>query len=179
MIHNLNNVHFTSDLHFRNSEVSVARGFDNVESMEDHIIETWNNHVKPDDVVYILGGFCSIVKGALQSYMNLMYELNGIKHFVLSSEDHLDTFERMMADPNIGVASVSQYKELMFMKQKVVLMHYPLLQWSGMAGIRGSVHLHGGDIDSAVEIKRLNVSFDQEMKIYTAYDILNKILKSK
>lgn len=177
MIQKLKDIHFTANLHFRNKEVAISRGFDNVEAMEDHLINQWNAQVKPDDTVYVLGGFCSISKGALQSYMNLVYELNGHKHFVLSSEDHIDTFEQMMTDKNLGIESVSQYKEIMFLKQKVVLMHYPMLEWPGMSGIRGSVHLHGGKLHSQVGIKRINVSYDVEMKLYTAEDILNTIMR--
>lgn len=169
MIQKLKDIHFTSNLHFRNKEVAIARGFDNVEAMEVSIINQWNAQIKPHDTVYILGGFCSIAKGALQSYMNLVYELNGQKHFVLSSDDYIATFEQMMTDENLGIASVSQYKEIMFLKKKVVLMHYPMLEWPG------SVHLHGGKLKSQTEIKRINVSYEQEMKIYTAEDIFNAI----
>jgi calcineurin-like phosphoesterase family protein len=109
--------------------------------------------------------------------MNLVYELNGLKHFVLSSEDHMDTFNQMMTDKNLGIESVSQYKEIMFLKQKVILMHYPMLEWSGISGIRGSVHLHGGKLDSQAGIKRINVSYDQEMKLYTAEDIFHSITR--
>lgn len=177
MIQKLNDIHFTSNLHFRNKEVAIERGFANVDVMEDSIVNQWNKQVKPDDTVYILGGFCSIVKGALQSYMNLVYELNGQKHFVLSSEEAIDTFNQMMSDKNLGIESVSQYKEIMFLKQKVVLMHYPMMEWPGMSGIRGSVHLHGGKLNSLVDIKRINVSYDQEMKLYTAEDIFHKITR--
>ena len=169
MIQKLKDIHFTSNLHFRNKEVAIARGFDNVEAMEVSIINQWNAQIKPHDTVYILGGFCSIAKGALQSYMNLVYELNGQKHFVLSSDDYIATFEQMMTDENLGIASVSQYKEIMFLKKKVVLMHYPMLEWPG------SVHLHGGKLKSQTEINRINVSYEQEMKIYTAEDIFNAI----
>jgi calcineurin-like phosphoesterase family protein len=177
MIQKLKDIHFTSNIHFRNKEAAIARGFDNVEAMEDSIINQWNTQVKPDDTVYILGGFCSIAKGALQSYMNLVYELNGHKHFVLSSDDAIDTFNQMLSDKNLGIETVSQYKEIMFLKQKIVLMHYPMLEWPGMCGVRGSVHLHGGKLDSQVNIKRINVSYDKEMKLYTAEDILHSITR--
>lgn len=175
MIHKLNTIHFTSNLHFRNKDVAISRGFDNVEAMEISLIEQWNKQVKPDDTVYILGGFCSIAKGALQSYMNLVYELNGNKHFILSADDHMEPFEQMMTDPNLGISNVSKYQEIMFLKQRVVLMHYPLLEWAGMSGVRGSIHLHGGKVESDVKKKRINVSFDQEAMLYSAADILNKI----
>lgn len=175
MIQKLNDIHFTSNLHFRHKDVAIARGFNNVEEMEISLIDKWNTQIKQDDTVYILGGFCSIVKGALQSYMNLMYELNGQKNFILSSDDHMEPFEQMITDPNLGVSSVSKYQEIMFLKQRVVLMHYPLLEWAGMSGVRGSIHLHGGKVESDVKKKRINVSFDQETTFYSATDILNKI----
>jgi calcineurin-like phosphoesterase family protein len=169
MMQKLKDIHFTSNLHFRNKEVAISRGFDNVEAMEVRLINQWNAQIKPHDTVYILGGFCSIAQGALQSYMNLVYDLNGQKHFVLSSDDYIATFEQMMADENLGIASVSQYKEIMFLKKKVVLMHYPMLEWPG------SVHLHGGKLKSQPEMNRINVSYDQEMKIYTAEDIFSAV----
>lgn len=175
MIQKLNDIHFTSNLHFRHKDVAIARGFNNVEEMEISLIDKWNTQIKQDDTVYILGGFCSIVKGALQSYMNLMYELNGQKNFILSSDDHMEPFEQMMTDPNLGVSSVSKYQEIMFLKQRVVLMHYPLLEWAGMSGVRGSIHLHGGKFESDFKKKRINVSFEQEAIFYSATDILNKI----
>jgi len=72
MIQKLNDIHFTSNLHFRHKDVAIARGFNNVEEMEISLIDKWNTQIKQDDTVYILGGFCSIVKGALQSYQSLV-----------------------------------------------------------------------------------------------------------
>jgi calcineurin-like phosphoesterase family protein len=43
MIQKLKDIHFTSNIHFRNKDVSMARGFDNVDAMEDSIINQWNN----------------------------------------------------------------------------------------------------------------------------------------
>lgn len=175
MIQILNDIHFTSNLHFRNKDVAIARGFNNVEEMENSLIDQWNSQIKPNDTVFVLGGFCSIVKGALQSYMNLVYELNGQKNFILSSDDYMEPFKQMMTDTNLGVINVSKYLEFMFLKQRVVLMHYPLLEWAGMSDVRGSIHLHGGKVESDVKKKRINVSFDQEATFYSATDILKKI----
>jgi calcineurin-like phosphoesterase family protein len=175
---NLNNIHFTADLYFRNSDAAKAMGFDDVASMESHIIDDWNSTVKLDDTVYILGGFSSIAEGALQSYMNLIYDLNGQKHFILKSGDCIATFERAMSDPNLGIMSVSQYKEIMYGKQKFVLMPYPMLDWSGKgskSGIRGSVHLHAGSIESDLSQCRVNISYRKNLRIYSMLDIWKMI----
>lgn len=171
---NLNSIHFTADLFFRNPDVAKSRGFDDVAAMESHIIDDWNSTIKLDDTVYILGGFCSIVEGALQSYMNLIYELNGQKHFILRSEDCIATFERAMSDQNLGIMSVSQYSEITYVKQKFVLMPHPMLDWSGKStksGIRGAIHLHAGQVESDLSQHRINISYGQELKIYSMLDI--------
>lgn len=179
MIQNIKNIHFTADLYFRNQHFVNSRGFENTEAMEKEIIQKWNEKIKPDDTVYILGGFCSIIKGATQSYINLIAELNGKKHFILSSRDAEKTFNKIMDNPNLNIESVSQYKEIMIGKQNFVLMHYPLMDWKGKISdksIRGSIHLHAGEIDEAPEDYRFNVSYQKNPKIFSAEDIWKKCI---
>jgi len=177
MIHNIKNIHFTGDLYFRDKILAVQRGFENVKDMEIEIIRKWNEKVKPDDTVYIMGGFCSIIKGATQSYINLIGELNGKKHFILSSRDAIPTFEKIMENSTLNIKSVSQYKEIMIGKQNFVMMHYPLMDWRGKKTdktIRGSIHLHVGPIDENQEEYRFNVSYHKNNKILSAEDIWKK-----
>ena len=50
-------IYYTSDLHlFHDNIIRLCnRPYKNVYEMNDDIVERWNNKVKPDDDVYILG----------------------------------------------------------------------------------------------------------------------------
>ena len=51
---------YISDLHFGHANIIKIdkRPFSDVEEMNQKMIENWNNKVKSDDWVYILGDFC-------------------------------------------------------------------------------------------------------------------------
>ena len=51
------NVYFTSDLHFGHKNIIRYdhRPFSSVQEMDAELIRRWNNKVKDEDLVYILG----------------------------------------------------------------------------------------------------------------------------
>ena len=52
--------YFIADTHFNHKNILkyCNRPFSNVKEMNEKLIENWNNTVKKDDVVYMLGDFC-------------------------------------------------------------------------------------------------------------------------
>lgn len=66
-------VFFTSDLHFGHSNIIqyCNRPYPDVESMNAALIRNWNEVVRPNDVVYILGDFSLSVK-AMQAAAPLL-----------------------------------------------------------------------------------------------------------
>jgi len=98
--------------------------------MEEGIIKTFNEHVKDEDTVYILGDISFTGNTVTRE---LYGRMKGHKHLILGNHDRgrsglTDVFE-----------SISIYKELK--DEKIVMFHYPILSWNGQA--RDWIHLHG------------------------------------
>lgn len=53
---------FTSDLHFNHNNIlkyePISRPFETVEEMNETLIKNWNDRVKPEDTIYVLGDLC-------------------------------------------------------------------------------------------------------------------------
>lgn len=140
----------------------------NVELMNEWLIQRWNETVKPDDTVWHLGdyAFCGIQKAT-----EIFNRLNGHKKKIRGNHDYgLDhklpwewvgdyklIRENVLYEDDSG--ETKQYP------QPIVLCHFPILSWDGMA--HGSWHLHGhchGSIDSAWNSTglRMDVGVDAE-----------------
>lgn len=78
-------VWFTSDLHFNHNNVIpyCNRPFKTREEMNEHIIKVWNETVKPQDDVWILGDFSLNPKVAFE----IAPKLNGVKYLVAGNHD--------------------------------------------------------------------------------------------
>lgn len=127
-------VFFTADSHFGHSGVIRLSGrpFRSVNEMDDRLIAEWNAVVGEKDRVYHLGDFC--FKGSKLA-SQVLDRLNG--EIVLIRGNH-DTENTAKLD---RWASVHDLLEIIVAKKRLVLCHYPLLEWPG--AFRGAVHLHG------------------------------------
>lgn len=167
---NLNKLHFTSDFLFRDIQIAKQRGYSNFEDMEVDLINEWNSKVQYDDTIYYLGNFSRTVKGNIQSYSDLIQELNGIKHFILGPSDDKSLFEHLRTNEALNIASVSDYRELSILGRKIILMHYPIALWNGRRSSVGSFHLYGGH--ESTDIKNsLNISYLKHGRILKISDI--------
>lgn len=123
----------TSDLHFAHSNIIKLcnRPYANIAEMEDAIVTQWNSQVKAGDIVYHLGDFsyCSTFQSS-----TILRKLNGTKYQINGNHDkhsrHCHEWQ-----------SVVDYQELDVDGTKVVLFHYPMMEWNGF--YRGAVHLYG------------------------------------
>lgn len=77
---------FTSDLHFghRNIINYCRRPFHSVENMNKLLVMNWNELVRPDDTVYVLGDFAM---GQIQETLPLGRRLHGNKVLVAGNHD--------------------------------------------------------------------------------------------
>jgi calcineurin-like phosphoesterase family protein len=99
--------------------------------MNEWLIARWNEKVKPDDEIWFLGdfAFCGTTKST-----EILTRLKGRKNLILGNHDYgkkIDPF----------FETVQHYKSLRVNGQQIVLCHFPILSWDGMA--HGSWHLHG------------------------------------
>jgi calcineurin-like phosphoesterase family protein len=79
----MNKVYIIADLHFGHDNVAKWRNFDSIDSHDALIISNWNNTVKPNDTVWILG---DVAMGHEDNIDNLGL-LNGYKKLVLGNHD--------------------------------------------------------------------------------------------
>ena len=101
------------------------RPFPDVDSMDFLMIREWNRLVKPQDMVFHLGDFAWPHRSqeAVDKYLP---QLNGNIVFVQGNHD----------PKGIG----PDFLEVKINKMRVVMCHYPLLDWNHKA--KGSIHLH-------------------------------------
>lgn len=116
------NIWFTSDLHFGHDRDFVwqARGFENLEAMNEAIVSRFNSKVQPEDTVYILG---DIMLGDNLIGENYLSQLNGKKIIILGNHDtstRVKIYEKYVEE--ICTAKVIKYK-----KRMIYLSHYPTL----------------------------------------------------
>lgn len=154
---------FTSDLHlFHDNCIKYCnRPFVNVDEMNSTIIANWNNKIKPDDSVFLLG---DLSFGKPEQTETILKELNGNIYLIRGNHDHPGklyslskyfTFERDLV--TIEVPDVDIQRGF----QPIVLCHYALLSWDRQH--YGSWMLHGhahGNISFQAGVKRLDVGVD-------------------
>jgi len=118
----------TADLHIGHKRLAVGmRGFSSAEEMDDILVRNWNESVKEDDVVYVLGDLTMRKFGHEQ----VLKQLNGSKVFVRGNHDkHLsdekllkyfrkvDTQDSLKIGTDRGVRHIRMY-------------HYPCYTWNG------------------------------------------------
>ena len=115
--------YYIADCHFFHAVLNVAmdkRGFDTVEEMNEVMIERWNQKVRKNDEVVILGDF-SWGKG--EETNEVLRRLNGKLFLIQGNHD------RFLKDKNFNLDRfewVRQYAELSDEGRKVILSHYPM-----------------------------------------------------
>ena len=124
---------FTADTHFGDHRtINIqCRPFADVAAMDDAIVTSWNEVVRPEDEVWHLGD----VARRSGDVAALLERLNGIKHLVRGNNDGPGTGDAA------GWASVQDYAELTQDGVLLVLCHYPFRSWN--AQHRRSINLHG------------------------------------
>lgn len=125
---------FTSDTHFGHTGAirSFNRPFASAPAMDDALVENWNAAVGPEDRVFHLGDFC--FKGSKRA-ATLLERLNGRITLVRGNHDSANTAQLA------HWVEVADLLEVEIGRTRVVLCHYPLLEWPG--AFRGALHLHG------------------------------------
>ena len=128
-------MYFTADTHFGHAGALALyrRPFPSVEAMNRAMVERWNETVGPDDVVWHLGDFA--LRTPVEAAATLLRALNGRKHLITGNND----------PPAIASLpewkSVQPFLELTVEGRRLVLCHYALRTWNGMA--KGALNLHG------------------------------------
>jgi calcineurin-like phosphoesterase family protein len=80
---------FTSDWHLFHSNIIkyCSRPFKDEQEMKNVIIKRYNEVVKPEDTVYVLGDVAMIGRHGLSKLEPVLHKMNGIKHLILGNHD--------------------------------------------------------------------------------------------
>ena len=119
---------------------SRARFRNDLDYMNEQMVKEWNDLIAPEDLVYILGDVAFLPAQKAAEYMS---RCNGTKILVEGNHDR-----KTLQDPTFRncFKEVHKYLDINYNGTKVVMSHYPFLEWDQMH--RGSVmlygHLHGG-----------------------------------
>lgn len=126
---------FTSDLHLGHANIILTGGrnlescgenFAAVEEMNDFLIRKWNEKVKEDDIVYILGDLSYRSSISVKTYLK---QLKGRKHLIVGNHDF--QWQKNITNINDYFESVSDMKVIRLDEKLITLCHYPLLEWNG------------------------------------------------
>lgn len=137
---------YTSDLHLGHENILHSRmQFSNIEEHDEFLIKKWNDKVKNNDEVYILGDLSFRSKNPIDFYLK---EMKGHKHLIIGNHDGF--WMKHCEDLAQYFDSVGTLEKIKYNKKKIILCHYPMLEWSGSryAKNEGSFlihgHIHGG-----------------------------------
>lgn len=115
-------IYFTADLHFGHNKEFIykKRGFNSVDEMNNKIIENWNNIIKDNDEIYIIGDLmlCDNKTG-----IELYNQLKGKKYIIWGNHDTSERVKLYKQQPNttyLGYSTCIKYNKLKFL-----LSHYP------------------------------------------------------
>ncbi len=128
-------VWFTADTHFGHAGALslYRRPFPSVAAMNAAMIARWNETVAPGDEVWHLGDFA--LRTTAEAAGTLLDMLNGRKHLIAGNNDS----QEIMDLPQWS--SVQPFAEITVDAHLLVLCHYALRTWNGMA--KGTLNLHG------------------------------------
>ena len=134
--------YFCSDLHFFHTKVIEFdnRPYETVEEMNQDLIKRWNETVKENDTVYILGD--SFMHATKEQAESVLKQLKGKLHYIYGNHD-----EVIKNGLKHYFKSVKHYDEIYVTDKtghnwKVILSHYPMVSFNGQHK-KHTIHLYG------------------------------------
>ena len=186
-------IFFTSDVHFGHTNIlkkfcpETRQGID-ANDMNERIIGNWQNQVRPEDHVWLLGDIFFIRD--VVDCDNILKRLPGIKHLVYGNHDQIIRNNPCLQSYFIDTLEWADfvlpkpYDRNSF--QKVILHHYPTYEWKDMH--KGAFHLYGhihsryGELEHPVVTGRaMDVGIDsrpnKDMTLWPWEEIYNILSK--
>ena len=120
--------YYIADLHFYHEALidkMDKRGFADVEDMNEYMIRRWNDRVRKNDEVVIIGDFS--FGGAVETNA-ILDRLKGRKYLITGNHDRFLRYRRM---DETHFEWIKPYEEMHDEGRKVILCHYPILFYNG------------------------------------------------
>lgn len=137
-------IYFTSDLHFghRNVIKFCNRPFSDEKEMQTALIENWNNTVRDNDIVFVLGD--TFWFNDSRTIKKVLAQLKGKCIYILPGNHDEFTYYHRVKDPriilcqDISVVWISKNNKIV---TEIWLSHYPMMTWPHRE--RGAIQLFG------------------------------------
>ena len=120
--------YYIADCHFFHealNEKMDKRGFESVQAMNEYMIEKWNQKVRRNDEVVILGDFSW---GNAEETNDLLDRLHGKLYMIRGNHDYFLQKSDLRAERFVWIKS---YAEMQDNQRKVILCHYPVMCYNG------------------------------------------------
>jgi calcineurin-like phosphoesterase family protein len=141
----LTNIWLTGDTHFSHDNIRryCSRPFNSVNEMDDFLIKSWNNLIKPGDIVYHVGDF---VLGNIEMFARYANVLNGFINILEGNHDHrwwndFDIFRFPHIRQLPSIWNIDSGLKNGKYSIPIILSHFPLLSWD--RSFHGSFHAFG------------------------------------
>lgn len=120
--------YYIADCHFFHetlNEKMDRRGFESVQAMNEYMIEKWNQKVRCNDEVVILGDFSW---GNAKETNELLQRLHGKLYMIEGNHDYFLKKSGFCPERFVWI---KHYAEMQDNQRKVVLCHYPVMCYNG------------------------------------------------
>lgn len=176
------NIWITADLHFAHENIIrySKRNYNSIIEMNIDLIKRWNEKVKKNDIVFIVGDFCF---GNKSAWVYFLSKLNGKKTLVIGNHD------KDIPDKGIYLKDIEDIITIKSGDFTFILTHYPLLTWAGRNkntfNLHGHVHttkegITGYDSELTFSDKHYDVGVDNnDMYPISLEEIKNKLAKKQ
>lgn len=123
---------YIGDLHFGHEKVANLRGFATPYSMNSEIMYKWEEQVKEEDVVYVMGDISGGSTANEKFALGILSVLPGRKRLIKGNHDSVSGIHRAMS-PNAQLfnevfETQSDYGRIRVERENILLSHYPY--WS-------------------------------------------------
>jgi calcineurin-like phosphoesterase family protein len=165
--------YITSDLHFGHKSILKYRNkfnYQTVDEMTDGMIAEWNETVESEEsLTYILGDFSFYT---LSKTVEILEQLRGYKLLVAGNHDQKLRKCKSFKDQFVDIVDYHTFKYGQGHNQiRVVMMHFPIMDWHGMRD--GSLHFHGhthGHKTGLEHLRTMDVGMDVTGKVLIDFD---------
>ena len=176
----MSNIFLISDLHLGHKRIlefcpTTRGGCKTIEEHDEKLIQNWNEEVKPEDTVYILG---DISWHNAEKTHKMLSRLMGHKQLILGNHDkginkhsHGDIFE-----------TIQSYNEVKIEGHDVIMCHYPMRTWN--KSHHGSFMLYGhehGALESTPWGRSMDVGVDtrpnSDLTLWSWEEVCDTLLK--
>lgn len=129
-------IRYIADLHFGHENIIAYdnRPFRSAEEMDEEMIARWNLAVGAEDLIWILGDFCT---GDAARWETVLSRLSGRKALIVGNHDDPRTVKQL-AD---SFEDIAEYREITDGGHQLILCHYPILAFRDH--YFGRIHLYG------------------------------------